>query len=463
MKESVVMVSPSEIKVTGWNPREDIEGENFEELKARIAEKGIVEDIVVRPADKGYELILGERRLKAAKELRLKEIRVKVCEADEQEVRELMLIEKLQREDLSPLEEGAALQSLIDLGADPGILAKHVSKSKSWIQNRLALNSAPKELKEILVGGAITAQHVTALLPFVGYPVYKEKVLPWFTDQVKWVKQRGDFTFTYERFDRDLAAELRNDYHAERVLNLTAFPYDLSHLKSYFDDTGCKKCDRVVLRKKDRYCLDRSCYSDRLNKAKQAFEAAQTKKVEKIQKGEAVNTRNLQYGTYEYLDGVPFDKRPCKKCDNCKVDKSRSSTLDGGKGEQRLICLNPSCYRGKKSAVTRAANKATNEQKTLIRKCFKVHLEKRSAGLNAGELRFIMKERSYNYRQDPKLSSMSQKDLEGLLLGETLRRELRDYGHNAATLKNMRRTLPFKVDKKIASVVVLDKEKEEDD
>jgi ParB/RepB/Spo0J family partition protein len=462
MKESITMVSPSEIKLTGWNPRQDIEGESFEELKASIAEKGILDDIVVRPAGKGYELILGERRLKAAKELRLKQIRVKVREADEQEVRELMLIENLQREDLTPLEEAAGLQALIDMGADSKGLAKRVGKSDSWVQGRLALNSAPEGLKEMLMNGAITAQHITALLPFIGYPVYEENLAPRLKEELKWAKQRGD-NVTYEKYDRILGSALANDYHAERVLCLTHFPYDISHLKKLFDDTACKKCAHVVLRKKERYCLNRTCYSVKLNQAKQAFEQAQAKKIEKLQKGEGVNAGKLQYGAYEYLDYATFDKRACKKCDKCKVDKTRSSTLDRGKGEQRLICLNPSCFRGKKAQVTQARNKAANEQKVLIRKCFKVHLEKRPAGMNAAELRFVLKQTADSYRYKSKLGSMSQKDLEGLLLGELLRRELRDYGTSPESLKSLRRQLPFKVDQKLAKKVELDQEKDEEE
>lgn len=372
-----------------------------------------------------------------------------------------MLIENLQREDLTPLEEAAGLQAVIDTGVDPKDLAKRVGKSETWVEDRLKLLGAPDELKELLKDGTITTKHVTALVPFISYPIYDELLLPRLKDEIKWTEQRAE-TYTYDHFERNLGNELTSDYHAERILCLTNFPYNIQYLKAGFDDSACKKCVHIIIKKKDRYCPNRQCYSDKLNQAKQAFEAAQAKKVEKLQKGEGISTKGLEGGTYENLEYATFDKRACKKCDKCKVDKSRSSTLDRGKGEQRLICLNPSCFRGKKAQLTRARNKATNEQKILIRKCFKVHLEKRKEGFNAAELRFILKERSYDFRYSKKLMGMDQKGLENILLSETLRRELRDYGQDAGSLKNMRRTLPFKVNEHLAKKVELEAEKDED-
>jgi ParB/RepB/Spo0J family partition protein len=463
MKETLAMVSPSEIQLTGWNPREEIKGDKLEELKTSISKEGIQVRLVVRKAGKGYELIDGERRLRAAKDLKLKEVPVIIREATDQEVRVIMLISNLQRKDLSPLEEASGLQALIDTGVDSKDLAKSAGKSETWVQGRLALNAAPDELKDMLKDGAITALHVTTLVPFLGYPIYTEKIEPWMKQDVKYAKQRGD-TLTFERFDRELGYMVRNDYHAERILCLTDFPYEIKHLKTYFDDSACKKCMHVVVKKKDRICLNRQCYSDKLNQAKQAFEAAQAKKIEKMQTGGGISTKKLEYGTYEDLEYATFDKRPCKKCDKCKVDKSRSSTLDRGKGEQRLICLNPSCFRGKKAQLTRAKNKAASEQKKLIRKCFTVHCVNRKEGLTAEELRFVLKERSYNFRGNPKITAMDQKGLENLLLSETLRREIRDNGYDAAALRNMRRTLPFKVNEGLAKKVADDEtDKDEED
>ncbi len=462
MKETLAMVSPSEIQLTGWNPREEIKGESLEELKTSIAKEGIQVRLVVRKAGKGYELIDGERRLRAAKELKLKEVPVIIREATDIEVRVTMLIANLQRKDLTPLEEAAGLEALILIEGSPKDLHKRVGKSETWVAERLKLLQATDELKELLRDGMITTKHVIATVPFVSYPVYQEKIAPWLKEHINWAKQSGQSS-TFERFDQELGGMLKNDYHAERVLCLTDFPYEIKHLKDLFDDSRCKKCEHILVKKKDRICLNRACYSAKLNQAKQAFEAAQAKKVEKLQKGEGISTDKLQYGTYEDLSYAPFDKRACKKCDKCKVDKGRSSTLDRGKGEQRLICLNPSCFRGKKAQLTRARNKATNEQKLLIRKCFTAHCVKREEGLNAEELRFIIKEYANSYRFNSKLASMDQKGLENLLLGETLRRELRDYGQDAGTLKNLRRTLPFKVNEKLARKVELEPEKDEED
>lgn len=118
------------IAISGWNPREDFNPEDLNELKASIEEYGILEPLIVRPkGKKKYELVAGERRFRAAGELKLKTVPVVIKELTDSQVHEIMLIENLQRSQLQPLEEARSLEVLLHEDITQEQLAKKLGES----------------------------------------------------------------------------------------------------------------------------------------------------------------------------------------------------------------------------------------------------------------------------------------------------------------------------------------------
>lgn len=162
---SVLDLKVSEIKSNPYQPRNKIDAEGLEELMNSIKEKGIVQPIVARKTRTGYELITGERRLRAVKALGYATIPGIVREASDSEILELALVENLQREDLNPLEEALAYKCLIDeFSLSHQEIGEKIGKERSTVTNRLRLLQLPRKIREYLRGGRITEGHARALL-----------------------------------------------------------------------------------------------------------------------------------------------------------------------------------------------------------------------------------------------------------------------------------------------------------
>lgn len=155
----------NEVKSNPYQPRSKVDTGGLEELMNSIKQKGVVQPIVVRKTESGYELIAGERRLKAVKALGYSTIPGIVREASDSEVLELALVENLQREDLNPLEEALAFKCLIDeFGFSHQEIGKKVGKKRSTVTNRLRLLQLPHKIRKYLLEGRITEGHARALL-----------------------------------------------------------------------------------------------------------------------------------------------------------------------------------------------------------------------------------------------------------------------------------------------------------
>jgi ParB family chromosome partitioning protein len=154
-----------EIYPSPWQPRRLLPDEGIEELAQSIREKGILQPLVVRKKEEGYELIVGERRWRAAQRAGLTKVPILLKEATNQEVIELALIENLQREDLNPLEEAEAYQRLIaEFSYTQEVLAQRIGKDRSSVANILRLLKLPDEVKDALERNAISMGHARALL-----------------------------------------------------------------------------------------------------------------------------------------------------------------------------------------------------------------------------------------------------------------------------------------------------------
>jgi ParB family transcriptional regulator, chromosome partitioning protein len=155
----------SAIRPSTRQPRTSFPEAGIRELAASIKEVGILQPLVVRPTPGGFEVIAGERRLRAAKEAGLERVPVLIRQAGEDESMELALVENLQRENLSPLETAAAYQALMDgFGLTRERLARRLGKSRAAVTNTLRLVHLPERIQDLLGDGKLSEGHARALL-----------------------------------------------------------------------------------------------------------------------------------------------------------------------------------------------------------------------------------------------------------------------------------------------------------
>jgi ParB family chromosome partitioning protein len=156
-------------------PRKHFDESKLQELAESIKEKGILEPLIVRRTDQGYELIVGERRWRAAQKAGLKEVPVVVKEAEGREALEISLIENLQREDLNPIEAAEAFKHLIEeFNISQEDLSKRIGKDRTTITNTLRLLKLPLEVRNQLLQNRITSGHARAILSLESKEKQKE-------------------------------------------------------------------------------------------------------------------------------------------------------------------------------------------------------------------------------------------------------------------------------------------------
>lgn len=159
------MISVSIIVPNEWQPRREFEEKSLQGLADSIKEHGVVQPVIVRPKEGKFELIAGERRLRAAQLAGLSEIPALVREYTDQETAEIALIENLQREDLNPLEEGLAYKRMIgEYRFTQEKMAELVGKSRSYVTNMIRLLDLCDEVKNMVIERKITAGQARPLL-----------------------------------------------------------------------------------------------------------------------------------------------------------------------------------------------------------------------------------------------------------------------------------------------------------
>lgn len=164
-EESVMTVDVEELRANPYQPRKYFGEESLAELTESIREHGIVQPLIVRKTIKGYEIVAGERRFRAAIRANLETVPVVVKEFNDKQVMEIALIENLQREDLNPIEVANAYQKLMDeFSMTQEELAARVGKSRPHITNFLRLLQLPSTLREDVSRGTLSMGHARALL-----------------------------------------------------------------------------------------------------------------------------------------------------------------------------------------------------------------------------------------------------------------------------------------------------------
>ncbi len=160
-----VFINISLVEPNRNQPRKEFDKESLSELANSIKQYGILQPIIVQKNGDMYEIIAGERRWRAAKEAGLTEVPVIVRDYDKQKVMEISIIENIQREDLNPIEEAMAYQSLMEeYGLKHDELAEKVSKNRSTITNSMRLLKLSKNIQQMLIDGRISTGHAKVLL-----------------------------------------------------------------------------------------------------------------------------------------------------------------------------------------------------------------------------------------------------------------------------------------------------------
>lgn len=162
---NLIQVAVKEVTTSPYQPRQEFDEMELRELAGSIHEVGLIQPIVVRRVETGYELVAGERRLRACKLLGLTEIPALLMELDDKQVAALGLIENLQRKDLNYFEEALAYARLInDFGLTQEEVAQKVGKSQSAIANKLRLLKISPNVRKLISTDALSERHVRALL-----------------------------------------------------------------------------------------------------------------------------------------------------------------------------------------------------------------------------------------------------------------------------------------------------------
>jgi ParB family chromosome partitioning protein len=168
-KPVFVLCGIEELQPNRFQPRKSFADEAQRELVASVKKSGIIQPIVVRKSPAGYEIIAGERRWRAAQTAGLRDVPIIIRQADDREAAELSLIENIQREELNPIEEADAYQTLMTrFSLSQEEIAARVGKDRSTIANTVRLLKLPESAKKALVEKSISAGHARSLLSLDG-------------------------------------------------------------------------------------------------------------------------------------------------------------------------------------------------------------------------------------------------------------------------------------------------------
>ncbi len=160
------LLDVDQIRPNSMQPRVLFDDAKLEELAASIREKGLLQPVVVRPVDDGYELIAGERRWRASQRAGLERIPALVKDVSDPESLQLALIENVQRDDLSPIEEAQAYRLMVEqFGMTQEAVATSVGRSRASVANTLRLLQLPKAIQAMVSSGELSMGHARALLP----------------------------------------------------------------------------------------------------------------------------------------------------------------------------------------------------------------------------------------------------------------------------------------------------------
>lgn len=206
MTEVYQSIPIKDIQVNPYQPRQSFEPEKLAELAQSIKENGIIQPLIVRPSNViGFELLAGERRLRASQLAGLKEVPAIVKQLTDQEMMTQAIIENLQRRDLNPIEEARAYQKLIDKGNKHETIAQVMGKSRPYISNMVRLLNLSEPVIQALEKGEISQAHARNLL-----------AVNQTDEQIKWLKKIIESKISVRQLEKSLAKKKTDRSSANR-------------------------------------------------------------------------------------------------------------------------------------------------------------------------------------------------------------------------------------------------------
>ena len=202
-KEEIKEININELRSNPYQPRKVFDQKALEELASSIKEHGVFQPIIVKRSIKGYEIVAGERRVKASVIAGRDTIPAIIRDFNDQEMMEIALLENLQREDLNPREEAMAYQNLMNAkGLNHEQLAQRIGKSRSYVTNMVGLMNLPQSVKDLVIARKISATHARTLSK-IKDPAKVEEM----ADRII---NEGLTTATIEELTQDKSFEKRN-------------------------------------------------------------------------------------------------------------------------------------------------------------------------------------------------------------------------------------------------------------
>ncbi|MBR2247724.1 MAG: ParB/RepB/Spo0J family partition protein [Bacilli bacterium] len=201
-KEEITTVKLDDLRSNPYQPRQVFDEEALQELSDSIKEHGVFQPIIIKKSIKGYEIIAGERRVKASKMAGLEEIPAIIRDFTDEEMMEIALLENLQRENLSAIEEANAYKKLLDqLDLTQDKLAKRLGKSRSHITNMIGLLTLPKDIQDKIAEKKITMGHARVLSKLDNEEQQRTLVNKIIKDDLS-VRGLEDLTKSKEKYER---------------------------------------------------------------------------------------------------------------------------------------------------------------------------------------------------------------------------------------------------------------------
>lgn len=162
--EEIIEIPIAELRANPYQPRKDFDDEALEELADSIKTHGVFQPIIVKKSIKGYEIIAGERRVRASKKVGLNSIPAIIRPFNDEQMMEIAILENLQRENLNPIEEAKAYKQMIEkLNLTQDQLSKRLGKSRAYITNVLGLLRLPAEVQNMVTNSKISMSHAKIL------------------------------------------------------------------------------------------------------------------------------------------------------------------------------------------------------------------------------------------------------------------------------------------------------------
>jgi ParB family chromosome partitioning protein len=247
--KQLVEIDVALVKPNPYQPREDFDSGSLEELKSSIREKGLIQPITVRRINGIYELIAGERRLRAVVDIGLEKIPAYIMMVEtKEEMLELAIIENVQREKLNPIEQASAFQRLItECSLTQDEVAQKISKDRSTITNILRLLKLPKPIQENVKKGDLSVGHARTLL------AVESKELQ--IELCQKVIKNGYSVRKLEMMVKDICEKEKN---ANKVVKIKKSPYIYKIEENLREKFGTKV---TIHSRKEGGCVDIEFYS----------------------------------------------------------------------------------------------------------------------------------------------------------------------------------------------------------